>query len=84
LVDRRHGARFLMSTGAVVGGMGLIATGLVQRPLHFYLAFGVAGCSPGHRGPPYIRRMEGRRRGAAMVSRSRDAPMATTVQGAVM
>jgi OFA family oxalate/formate antiporter-like MFS transporter len=42
LVDRRHGARFLMSTGAVVGGIGLIATGLVQRPLHFYLAFGVA------------------------------------------
>lgn len=43
LVDMRHGARILMSVGAIVGGLGLIAISLVQTPLQFYLAFGVLG-----------------------------------------
>lgn len=43
LVDMRHGARILMSVGAVIGGLGLIAISLVQTPLQFYLAFGVVG-----------------------------------------
>ncbi|MCS7206545.1 MAG: MFS transporter [Dehalococcoidia bacterium] len=43
LVDTRHGARILMSLGAVVGGLGLIAISFVQTPLQFYLAFGVVG-----------------------------------------
>ena len=42
-IDRRNGARIVMTGGTVVAGLALILCSLVQAPWHFYLAFGVLG-----------------------------------------
>ncbi|MBI4233428.1 MAG: MFS transporter [Chloroflexi bacterium] len=45
LLDKRHGARLIVSIGSLVGAVALVGLGFVRTPLQFYLVFGVAGAA---------------------------------------